>query len=84
MVRGGRFVSGFVGEQYALPEAVESLRAVRRIGLDCSASMKPRVAGARTISIKNNRSICVKLRNFPKPHFFGAAFYENWNPDRRR
>ena len=29
-VRGGRFVSGFVGEQYALPEAVEALRAVRR------------------------------------------------------
>lgn len=29
-IRGGRFVSGFVGEQYALPEAVEMLRAMRR------------------------------------------------------
>jgi ATP-dependent Lhr-like helicase len=29
-VRGGRFVTGFAGEQYALPEAVELLRAVRR------------------------------------------------------
>ncbi|MBI5288843.1 MAG: hypothetical protein HY873_07710 [Chloroflexi bacterium] len=29
-VRGGRFVSGFVGEQYALPEAVDGLRRVRR------------------------------------------------------
>src|SRR5256712_3370055 len=29
-IRGGRFVSGFSGEQYALPEAVGSLRAVRR------------------------------------------------------
>jgi len=29
-VRGGRFVTGFVGEQYALPEAVDSLRRVRR------------------------------------------------------
>ena len=28
-VRGGRFVSGFGGEQFALPEAVESLRQVR-------------------------------------------------------
>ena len=28
--RGGRFVTGFVGEQYALPEAVEALRAERR------------------------------------------------------
>ncbi len=29
-IRGGRFVAGFVGEQFALPEAVETLRAVRR------------------------------------------------------
>ena len=29
-IRGGRFVSGFVGEQFALPEAVESLRAVKK------------------------------------------------------
>jgi ATP-dependent Lhr-like helicase len=28
-LRGGRFVSGFVGEQFALPIAVESLRAAR-------------------------------------------------------
>jgi ATP-dependent Lhr-like helicase len=30
-VRGGRFVSGFLGEQFALPMAVESLRAGREI-----------------------------------------------------
>jgi ATP-dependent Lhr-like helicase len=29
-VRGGRFVAGFDGEQYALPEAVALLRAVRK------------------------------------------------------
>jgi ATP-dependent Lhr-like helicase len=29
-IRGGRFVAGFVGEQYALPEAVDALRRVRR------------------------------------------------------
>ncbi len=28
-VRGGRFVDGFVGEQFALPSALESLRAAR-------------------------------------------------------
>jgi len=28
-IRGGRFVAGFVGEQFALPAAVEGLRAVR-------------------------------------------------------
>ena len=29
-IRGGRFVAGFSGEQYALPEAVQQLRSVRR------------------------------------------------------
>jgi ATP-dependent Lhr-like helicase len=29
-VRGGRFVTGFGGEQFALPEAVESLREARK------------------------------------------------------
>ena len=29
-IRGGRFVAGFSGEQYALPEAVQQLRAIRR------------------------------------------------------
>jgi ATP-dependent Lhr-like helicase len=29
-IRGGRFVSGFTGEQFALPEAVEALRLARR------------------------------------------------------
>jgi ATP-dependent Lhr-like helicase len=28
VVRGGRFVSGFTGEQFALPEAYEQLRSV--------------------------------------------------------
>jgi ATP-dependent Lhr-like helicase len=29
-IRGGRFASGFIGEQFALPEALDLLRAVRR------------------------------------------------------
>jgi len=29
-VRGGRFVAGFYGEQYARPEAVDALRRLRR------------------------------------------------------
>ena len=33
-VRGGRFVQGFNGEQFALPEAVESLRATRDLAHD--------------------------------------------------
>ena len=30
LIRGGRFVAGFAGEQYALPEAVEQLGRIRR------------------------------------------------------
>jgi ATP-dependent Lhr-like helicase len=29
-IRGGRFVGGFTGEQFARPEAIDLLRAVRR------------------------------------------------------
>ena len=29
-IRGGRFVTGFVGEQFALPEAVDAMRALRK------------------------------------------------------
>jgi ATP-dependent Lhr-like helicase len=36
-IRGGRFVSGFSGEQYALPEAMESLRASRT--RECSVTI---------------------------------------------
>jgi ATP-dependent helicase Lhr and Lhr-like helicase len=35
-VRGGRFVDGFLGEQFALPEAVESLRANRKLPLNAN------------------------------------------------
>jgi ATP-dependent Lhr-like helicase len=39
-VRGGRFVSGFVGEQFALPEALESLRAMRKGGGGAAQEVK--------------------------------------------
>src|SRR6185437_2390828 len=32
-IRGGKFVDGFLGEQFALPVAVESLRATRKLQL---------------------------------------------------
>ena len=31
-IRGGRFVAGFTGEQFARPEALDLLRALRRVG----------------------------------------------------
>jgi ATP-dependent helicase Lhr and Lhr-like helicase len=33
-IRGGRFVSGMSGEQFALPEAVERVREIRRTARD--------------------------------------------------
>jgi ATP-dependent Lhr-like helicase len=33
-IRGGRFVSNFIGEQFAIPEAVERLRTIRRAEQD--------------------------------------------------
>ena len=33
-IRGGRFVSAFLGEQFALPNALESLRAFRNVAPD--------------------------------------------------
>jgi ATP-dependent Lhr-like helicase len=40
-VRGGRFVGGFAGEQFALPEAVELLRRLRREGPREGVSVVP-------------------------------------------
>jgi ATP-dependent Lhr-like helicase len=37
-VRGGRFVDGFLGEQFALPVALESLRAARRADVGAVAA----------------------------------------------
>ena len=48
-VRGGRFVTGFSGEQFALPEAVELLRKSRRDG---SASPAPEVASADPLNFR--------------------------------
>lgn len=39
-IRGGRFVDGFTGEQFALPEAVESLRALRKSGSRAAHEVK--------------------------------------------
>jgi ATP-dependent Lhr-like helicase len=36
-VRGGRFVAGFLGEQFARPDAVEALRATRRMDVPSRA-----------------------------------------------
>jgi ATP-dependent Lhr-like helicase len=47
-IRGGRFVSGFVGEQFARPEAVELLRAIRR---DENVGAAPHVSAADPLNL---------------------------------
>ena len=46
-IRGGRFITGFSGEQFALPEAVESLRMSRRV----ESSHEITVAGADPMNL---------------------------------
>jgi len=48
-VRGGRFVQRFAGEQYALPEAVDLLRRLRRSAADAGAGL--RVAAADPLNL---------------------------------
>ena len=50
-IRGGRFVDGFVGEQFALPEAVESLRAMRREGADKATAHEIRLSAADPLNL---------------------------------
>ncbi len=52
-IRGGRFVDGFVGEQFALPVAVESVRAMRKLDSSPATSREASEttsSGAITIS----------------------------------
>ena len=50
-VRGGRFVTGFTGEQFALPEAVEALRAVRRAAVCSHVPAEVRLSAADPLNL---------------------------------
>jgi ATP-dependent Lhr-like helicase len=57
-IRGGRFVGGFDGEQYALADAVTQLRAVRRLGL---------VAPPAALAIRAGDPLDIPLTPAPPP-----------------
>ncbi len=40
-IRGGRFITSYIGEQFALPEALDLLRAIRRTGETAAAPDMP-------------------------------------------
>ena len=48
-IRGGRFVSGFSGEQFARPEALDLLRAIRRAGGD--TARLPEIANSDPLNL---------------------------------
>jgi ATP-dependent Lhr-like helicase len=51
-IRGGRFVSGFTGDQFALPEAVETLRALRKgNGSDPIATQEIRLSACDPLNL---------------------------------
>lgn len=49
-IRGGRFVTGFTGEQFALPEAVEGLRALRKSG-NLSAGVEVKISACDSLNL---------------------------------
>jgi ATP-dependent helicase Lhr and Lhr-like helicase len=48
-IRGGRFVAGFSGEQFARPEALDLLRAIRRAGND--NAVLPEIANSDPLNL---------------------------------
>jgi ATP-dependent helicase Lhr and Lhr-like helicase len=48
-IRGGRFVAGFSGEQFARPEALDLLRAIRRAGPENAAL--PEIANSDPLNL---------------------------------
>ena len=50
-VRGGRFVNGFTGEQFSSPEAVESLRAMRRSPASAASQQQVKISASDPLNL---------------------------------
>ncbi|MEQ1795755.1 MAG: DEAD/DEAH box helicase [Nitrospira sp.] len=50
-LRGGRFVTGFVGEQFALPAAVEALRGMRKSGASAPAGQEIKLSASDPLNL---------------------------------
>jgi ATP-dependent Lhr-like helicase len=87
-VRGGRFVSGFVGEQFALPGAVEALRRTRRrprqgeivslaavdpLNLVGILTPGPRIPALRSNSVVYRDGLPIRPQEVPASHARGAS-----------
>jgi ATP-dependent Lhr-like helicase len=93
LIRGGRFVAGFAGEQYALPEAVTALRKARRTSgtgelVSISAADPLNLVGIitpghRVPATPKNRillrdGIAVAFREGSETHFLEDPAAERW------
>jgi ATP-dependent Lhr-like helicase len=63
-IRGGRFVSGFAGEQFALPDAIPLLRSIKKR----SPALLPELSPADPANIGNIEPGQVRLRQAPYPN----------------
>ena len=79
-IRGGRFVSGFVGEQFTLPEAVDALRTVRRRE---PTGETVRISAADPLNLKGIVTPGQRVRPHPKTLLYyrdGVPVDENASP----
>ena len=63
-VRGGRFVQRFSGEQYALPEAVELMRRLRRGGREIRATAGLEATPILVVTALNDPKVLKDARRF--------------------
>ncbi len=93
LIRGGRFVGGFAGEQYALPEAVTALRKARRkpktgelISISAADPLNlvgiltpgPRVAATPKNRILFRDGVPIAFREGSETHFLEEPADERW------
>ena len=69
-IRGGRFVAGFSGEQFALPEAVSMLRSIRRNGAD---NLLVSVSAADPLNLIGIITLAAASRHLPPTGSFTAT-----------
>ena len=70
-IRGGRFVDAYLGEQFALPEALDLLRAIRRTGETAALPTAP-AHGPRWQPEPRNLSLRWPLYVVDHQHFHGS------------
>ena len=50
-IRGGRFIQGLIGEQFALPEAIDQMRSLRRAKKEDEVVEVPPVDPANLVGV---------------------------------